>query len=378
MGLYLTLALVLFLFALARLSGLLDGRYETVMVFGLSLLAFAASFLRWETGTDWESYFITFQKLNSFASAQSQSWWGPGYSYTALLVNLLGGNYTIFLGCIASVLFSVKYHLLTRSCAAPLVAVFVLFCANFFDIFFTRQSVGVVLFWAFIWYYYNRRLGLAAVAALAAVAFHYSAALPIAMTVALVNFRWRKVALAVSIAGLLASLLLVFQWDIKNYLGDLLGSMFSGSGVSAYVSRSLATYVGAEYVEEKASVLSTTLRANIKLVFWFFVIICGYLWYSKRTDSTHATSWNRFCLLNAAAIIVLSAALVPLSEIFARIPAYAIPPLAVVLSNYRFHLAKISVPGIAYLLILLLLFVQLGFSYSSYPDAYYPYKWIFS
>jgi len=379
MVLYLVIAFMLFMLAMARMSGLLDRRYELAMVAWLTLFAFGASFLRWETGTDWENYLNMFQTLNSFESAQSQSWWGPGYAYTAVVVNLLGGNYTIFLFCVASVLFAVKYHMLVKSCSAPLVAILVLFCANFFDVYFTRQSIGVVLFWAFTWYYYNRRYGLAFVAALAAIAFHYSAALPIGIAVALVNFEWRKVGLTVASAGLLVSLGLVFQWDAKGSFENLLaGIMSGGGGVSSYVGRSLATYVGAEYIEEKASALSTTLRAYVKLGFWFVVVIGGYLWYSKRSEPKQAAGWNAFCLMIATAIIVLSAALVQISEVFARIPAYAIPLFAVVLSNYRFRLPQISVPSVAYLVIMLLLFIQLAFAYGSFPDAYYPYKWIFS
>lgn len=380
MVLYLVIAFILFLLATARLSGVLDRRYELAMVLWLTLFACGAAFLRWETGTDWESYFTTFEKLNSLESAQGQSWWGPGYAYTAVFVNLLGGNYTVFLSCIAAVLFTVKYHMLVKSCSAPLVAIFVLFCANFFDIYFTRQNVGVIFFWAFIWYYYNRRYGPALVAALAAVVFHYSAVLPIGVVVALANLKWKRMGLAVALAGVLASLLLVFQWDVRSSFEDLLGSMMSseGGGVSSYFRQSLTTYVGAEYVEEKASALSTTLRAYVKLAFWFVVIIGGYLWYSKRSEPEQAVDWNAFCLAIATAITVFSAALLQLSEVFARMPAYAIPPFAVVLSNYRFRLPQISGASVAYLTIILLLFVQLGFAYSSYPDEYYPYKWIFS
>src|SRR5215472_1597459 len=156
MVLYESIAAVLFCLAFLRLTGTIDARHEKPLVLCLTVLAFAAATVRWETGTDWDAYLSTFQSLTTVDAARGQSWWGPGYAYIAVLVNSWHGGYTVFLACIAAILFGMKYHLLVRTCTAPLVAVFVLFCANFYDIFFVRESVGVVFFWGFTYYYYRR------------------------------------------------------------------------------------------------------------------------------------------------------------------------------------------------------------------------------
>lgn len=360
MTVYLVVGVALFCLAFARQAGAIDRRFEVVLTLYLTLLAYIISFIRWETGTDWEMYFYMYGQMTSLSAAQSQTWWGPGYSYTAALVNSAGGDYSVFLFCIATVLFAVKFHLLRVTCTSPLVAIFVLFCTSFFDIYFVRQSVAATFFWAFAWYYYQRRYAVAGFAALIAIAFHYSAALPMAIVGMVGNFSWRRVIL-LGVPALLVVYYVSTQIDIN--------AAFSAAA-------RVNDYVSSGYMEEKASNLSTTLRSYIKLSFWLFVIAVGYLSFLKHSDPELETGWSAFCLRSAAGIIVCTAVLVPVSEVFARLPEYASALFAVVLANYRFHMARMSVGGFAYVGSLLLLFVQLGFFYGAYPDLFYPIKTI--
>jgi hypothetical protein len=360
MTLYLVIGVALFCLAFARLAGAIDRRFEVALTLYLTFLAYVISFIRWETGTDWPMYFQMYGQITSFSAAESQSWWGPGYSYIAALVNSLGGNYSVFLFCIATILFPVKFHLLRETCKSPLVAVFVLYCTAFFDIFFVRQSVAGTLFWAFAWYYYQRRYAVASVAALLAVAFHYSAAIPVGIVMMVGNFSWRRVVF-LGLPALLAVYYVSTQIDIT--------AAFSAAA-------RVNDYINGGYTEEKASSFSTTLRAYVKVSFWVFVIAAAYFSFLKNSDPESDTSWSAFCLRSAAGIVVCTAVLVPVSEIFARLPEYASSLFAVVLSSYQFRLARMSVGGLAYVAVLLLLFVQLGFAYSAYPDLFYPIKTI--
>jgi hypothetical protein len=360
MALYLVIGVALFCLAFARLTDAIDRRFEIALTLYVTLLAYVFSFVRWETGTDWPMYFEMYGQITSFRAAQSQTWWGPGYSYIAAVVNGFGGNYSVFLFCIATLLFTVKFHLLRVTCNAPLIAVFVLFCTSFFDIYFVRQSVAATLFWAFAWYYYQRRYTIAFIGGLLAVAFHYSAAIPIAVVVLAGRFSWKRVVL-LGVPALLAMYYVSTQIDIN--------AAFSAAA-------RVNNYISSGYMEEKASSLSTTLRSYVKLSFWVFVIAAAYLSFLKHSDPEADTDWSAFCLRSAAGILVCTAALVPISEIFARLPEYASGLFAVLLSNYRFRMARLSVGGFVYFTALLLLFVQLGFAYSAYPDLFYPVKTI--
>jgi len=360
MGLYLVIAAALFCLAFARLTDAIDRRFEVALTAYLTVLAYVISFIRWETGTDWPMYIEMYGQITSFNAALTQSWWGPGYSLIAWLVNSVGGDYSVFLFCIATLLFALKFHLLRVTCKAPLVAVFVLFCTSFFDIFFVRQSVAGTLFWAFAWYFYQRRYVIALVAGLLAVAFHYSAAIPIAIVMMVGHFSWRRV-LFLGVPALLAVYYISTQIDITN--------AFSAAA-------RVNDYINSGFTEQKASSLSTTLRSYAKLSFWVFVIGAAYLSFLKNGEPESDTGWSAFCLRCAAGIVACTAVLVPVSEIFARLPEYSSSLFAVVLANYRFRMARMSVGGFAYFAALLLLFVQLGFAYSAYPDLFYPIKTI--
>jgi len=361
MFLYLAIALVLFVLAFARAVGCIDRRYEPELALCLTLAAYVVSFLRWNTGTDWPNYISMFENLRHLDDASAQLWWGPAYSYAAVLVNSIGGSYTAFLALEATILFAVKYHILLKSCAAPLVAIFVLFCVNFYDIYFVRQHIATVFFWAFVYYYYNRRHLLAWSSALVAVAYHYSAAMPIAIVVLTANLEWKRIALVTACVACATFLVLS-----RLSIGQIESLTTVGS------------YLGTNWIEVKYTGLSTTLRAYLKMAFWFWVILAGYMWFSKRTEESEYADWSAFCLRSAAGIVLVAAVLVPISEVFARIPEFAAPLFAVVLANYRFQLRSVSVAGAAYLSIAALLFVELVFLYRGFPELYYPIRWAFS
>jgi len=63
-----------------------------------------------------------------------------------------------------------------------------------------------------------------------------------------------------------------------------------------------------------------------------FVIAAAYFSFLKNSDPESDTSWSAFCLRSAAGIVVCTALLLPVSEIFARLPEYASSLFAVVLS----------------------------------------------
>jgi len=360
MTLYIVIGTVLFLFAAARLSGVIDRKHEAPLVLYLSLLGYAISFLRWDTGTDWPMYASMYQALTSMKAVKEQSWWGPGYAYLAVLLNSWRAGYSIFLFCIATLLFGVKYQMLMKSCAAPLVAIFVLFCTSFYDIYFVRQDVAVILYWAFAYYLFKRRYLFALLAAFLSVMFHYSAVAPIAITVALTQLQGKKL-----IVGM-------FCAAAATYF------LVTHINVVALVSLTpLASYFGSDYIEAKSSGVSTTLRAYVKLSYWLLVTIWA-LTLALRTDGEdESASWSFFCLKSGTGILLLCAALLPISEVFARYPLYAIPMYACVLSNFKFRPAPLSMRGAAYTVFLLLLFVQLGFIYSSFPERFYPVKTVF-
>jgi hypothetical protein len=364
MVLYLSIAFILFCFAFLRLVGAIDRRYENMIALCLTTIAFIFAAIRWETGTDWETYRTMYGNLTSIASARQQSWWGPGYAYIAVFLNQWRAGFTGFLTCVAAILFSAKYRILIKTSSAPLIVIFALFCVNFYDVLFVRENVAAVFFWLFAFSYYNRNFATAVLYGLLSVCFHSSAAIPIAVVLALGRPHWKLLMFLI-----LTSVCAVYLILTKLALPDLL--KLAG----------LAAYVAADYVEPKTTALSTTLRAYLKLAYWFVVAIASYTFLRQGRGSTASEAqaddgWTAFCLRCGTGIMIVTAFLLPLSEVFSRIPTYALPMFAVVLADYRLNFRKLSAADAAYLVLLALLFVQLIFLYSSFSDYYYPFKTI--
>jgi hypothetical protein len=364
MVLYLSIAFILFCLAFLRLVGAIDRRYENMIALCLTAIGFIFAAIRWETGTDWETYRTMYGNLTSIASARQQSWWGPGYAYIAVFLNQWRAGFTVFLTCVAAILFSAKYRALVRTSSAPLIVIFALFCVNFYDVFFVRENVAAIFFWLFAFSYYNKSFATAVLYGLVSVCFHSSAAIPIAVVLALGRPHWKMLAILVVISICAAYLLLT-----RLALPDLLKL----AGIAAYVA--------ADYVEPKNTALSTTLRAYLKLAYWFLVAIGCYTLLRQRNGTSGSEAepddgWTAFCLRCGTGIMIITAFLLPLSEVFSRIPNYALPMFAVVLANYRLNFRKLSAADAAYLALLVLLFVQLVFLYSSFSDYYYPFKTI--
>jgi hypothetical protein len=315
--------------------------------------------MRWETGTDWADYISFFHLMTSISVAHSQDWWGPAYAYIAVIVNSLGGGYTEFLCLLAAVQYSALYFFVTRSSAAPLVALFILFCGNFYGIYFVREDIAVVFFLGFAYYYFQNRYVAAAATGAAAIAFHISAVVPICVLVFLVRFSWKK--FAIGLLSVAAGSYFVFRdlaWSTLLRLLPALG------------------YFGSGFVEVKETGFSTTTRAYIKLVFLIILLLLARFRFEQRVRSGVDREWYDFCQNSAIAIIILTACFLPLSQIVARFTMYAMPLIAVVLSNYEFRLSRISADGAVYIAVLLMFFVELDALYSGYAHMFYPIKTI--
>lgn len=355
MMLYLSIGVALFALAFLRLLGVIEERHERALVLCLTILAFAFSWARWQTGTDWDKYIGHFEDMTSIAAANAQKWWGPAYSYIAVLVNSWGGDYSAFLFIIAAIQYTALYHWVTRSSAAPLVTVFILFCGNFYGIYFVREDVSAVFFLGFLYLYYRKQYVAACVAGAAAVAFHISAVIPIGLVFFIVRFRWAKImAMAPFAAAGTYFVLQNLSWSGMKKILPVLG------------------YFGSGFVEVKESDLSTTERAFLKLAFLLaIVLVCGY-WLRGRNREGTDPGWSSFCVQSALVILVFTAVLLPLSQIVARFTEFAFPLLAVALANYEFRFRRITVDGAAYVCLLLMFFVELSFLYGGYAAYYYP------
>lgn len=98
MGIYIFTLVVLLIFSFLELrTNLSSVQHKSMLVFTYALFVFQVGF-RWQTGTDWEPYFLNFENTNSIADIYySLDNFERGYSFLVLLVKYLWNSYTAFL-----------------------------------------------------------------------------------------------------------------------------------------------------------------------------------------------------------------------------------------------------------------------------------------
>ena len=85
-------------------------QHKSMLVFVYALFVFQVG-LRWQTGTDWETYLLHFEEINNFSDVYyTITGFEQGYSFFVLIVKYLWSSYTAFL-----VIHALLYYVLVFS-----------------------------------------------------------------------------------------------------------------------------------------------------------------------------------------------------------------------------------------------------------------------
>ncbi|SFT48430.1 EpsG family protein [Selenomonas sp. GACV-9] len=146
----------------------------------LILLAFfiaALGAVRWETGTDWYSYYDFYMGNEELDEYMHNSIYGfeAGYAILNYLVKITFDSYNILLGLISLIIVGLKYETLYKFSPYPLIAVWINF-ANFNgDIFPVRQHIAIAICLFSVRYIVDREKLKFAFCVLMAMQFHFTA-----------------------------------------------------------------------------------------------------------------------------------------------------------------------------------------------------------
>lgn len=139
--------------------------------FFLLLIFFFMSFLRWERGTDWGSYYSFFQYLDLYQGGEYE------YGFTLLnnIVALLG-DYTMMLFIQACIFYILMYICLTKFSLVPLFSLMILFViCNYAGIFFVRQTIAMSITTFSLFYIQEKKIAKFLTVVLLAASIHISA-----------------------------------------------------------------------------------------------------------------------------------------------------------------------------------------------------------
>lgn len=135
------------------------------------VIFFLLSFIRWNVGTDWESYYLTFMAKNIKDMYMVNE---IGYKVLNNIVANLTSSYTVMLFILAVILFSSKYITIWKLSKLPIISL--LLCLSFYrgDIYFIRQHIAAAICLFGSYYYLKNKIFKFTVITLCATLIHSS------------------------------------------------------------------------------------------------------------------------------------------------------------------------------------------------------------
>lgn len=149
MLIYIITFLILLIFSFLELrSNLTQEQHRAMAFFVFCLLVFQVG-LRWQTGTDWDSYLLHFEEINTVADVfNSITGFEQGYSFFVLAVKSIWNSYTGFLMAHALVYYILVFSAFKKLTPYFFISITLFYATNMGVLGANRQLValGVCLF----------------------------------------------------------------------------------------------------------------------------------------------------------------------------------------------------------------------------------------
>ena len=216
--------------------------------------------LRWESGTDWHSYYPFF--LNSLGN--NDEIYEVGYVYLNRIVRSLTSNYTVFLLLHAILLYSGLLFFFKRYSPKPIFSLFLFFVLFLPVQGMNRQFLAIVICLYSLKYLLNGQKKYFILFVLIASLFHSSAPLFLFALFSTRQYRIKTYILAIIVVSVLSNLGIV-EYAVDKVLGSLTGN----------AAFRLAFYSNEDNMLQESSLVSLIV-AYIRRLIWlvpFFVAI---------------------------------------------------------------------------------------------------------
>jgi len=218
MSFYISIFVIIFFFSALEVFGLKSNQRKVIFLL-ISLFLFIFSFIRWETGTDWDSYIDFFYHLPTFGTETN---FEPLYVCLNHIGNYLFGSYTGVLLLCGIIIFSLQTITIDKLSVLPITSLFVLWGSSLGNVFFIRQTIAsAILFFSLIFIIKKKFIPFA-ISVILAIYFHYSSIIFLpAWWIYRLNLSKKKLVIIFIIALLFSTLVSM----IMNYIGGLLGGI---------------------------------------------------------------------------------------------------------------------------------------------------------
>jgi len=347
-------------FSLAEIFSL-DRTNCAVIFLTFSFCLFLLSFLRWETGTDWDAYLTFFTNSNIWLEESEFEW---GFSRVNELVRIHINNFSVLLFILGAIVFSFQSKAILKLSTYPITSLFILWSVSFGNIFFVRQTLSVVILIYSIKYIQQRFFWRFLLMIGFAMLFHRTAIIFVmAYWVYHLNLRPLTMALYILVSIFLSALIV----KVMETFGALMGGIIE-SKLNFYLSDSDST-LGA-----RASLSQIIIKGFANKIFIFVASVLML----KKIDEEDVPIFRGYLNLYFVGIVLyfctisVSIALVRLSFAYDMVLIFLIPLLFKYIDSFypRF---------IAFLVLVLYLGARLYIAITaSFIDAYIPFRTIFN
>lgn len=145
--------------------------------FSLCLLLICIGSLRWQTGTDWDSYWFFFTDIEEyvFGKYESINKIETGYTYLNYFVHSISENYSLMLFVNVLIAVGLKGYFMSQYKSVALIALFFFYCYYIGDITVVRQFVALGIILLSVTYIEDRKFFPAFAIILLATSIHFSA-----------------------------------------------------------------------------------------------------------------------------------------------------------------------------------------------------------
>jgi len=215
---YFAIFFILFIFSLCEIYGLRQTENKFFFSF-LCFFLFILSFIRWKTGTDWETYNVFFDASIDWNIESEFEW---GFARINEVVKILFDNYTVLLFILAIILFFFQSTALLKFSPYPVTSLLFLWSISFANIFFVRQSIATAILFFSIKYIRERKLFNFLLCLFVAMLFHRTS-LIFLLAWWIYPLKIRPIIMMIGIGFSL--ILTVFLSELMLSLGSVFGGM---------------------------------------------------------------------------------------------------------------------------------------------------------
>lgn len=321
------------------------------------------SFIRWNTGTDWDNYLKLFERIRvPFETLEDlEAGTEKGFMFINNFSKWISESYTLCLFLQGLLLYTFLYKGLKALSPYPLFSLLVYYSMNLAGIFFVRQTIALAISMYSVTFIIKKKPYLFVLFVLLSATIHRTAIL---FLIAYFVF-WRRYSL--KSLFLYTGMAAVSGWIIGMLVVNYLASLGLGE-----ISSRLIKYLDSDY-ESAMEVSNTTflIRGLMNRAFVFGLV---YIFLSKYREKDIVFN-GIFNLYIFGAILFVF--VTPISRELARLTGY-FDMAQLLIYPYIIYRMPAKYKQSLFCLLTVFFFYRLYVVVNQFPEAYIPYKTIFS